>query len=103
MYQIISMSGDILAETDSPVYSKYNTKNGAWIPANENDAECVVVGGKCFAIFGKAFFANSEKVVFVKKIDSAEKFNSLTKNFSNENLDIIEISQRLEASKNVSH
>ena len=111
MYQIISMTGKILTETDSPVYTKFNFDNGAWIPANEFDAQCVVVNGERCVIFGQPFSAGADKVVFVKKIDAAEKISKLAQDFSNDNLDIVEaiieldrkisaISQSLEAFKN---
>ena len=111
MYQIISMTGEILAETDSPIYSKFNPASGAWIPANEFDAECVVVNGKRCVIYGKPFAADSQKVVFLKKVDAAEKISKLAQNFSGDTLDIMEaiveldkkfaaLIQSLEASKN---
>ena len=111
MYQIISMTGEILTETNSPIFSKFNPVNGAWILTNENDADCVVVNGKRCIIYGKAFAADSDKVVFVKKIDDAEKFLQDKINFDNDNLDIIEaiiemdkkidaLYQSLEAAKN---
>lgn len=114
MYQIISMTGEILSETDSPIYSKFNPANGAWISANEFDAECVVVNGKRCVLYGKPFAADSEKVVFVKKIDAAQKVQKLSKvttQNSADNLDIMEaiveidrkltaLTQSLEASKN---
>ena len=89
MYQIISMTGEILAETDSPIYSKFNPSSGAWISASEVDAECVVVNGKRCVIYGKPFAAGTEKVVFVKKIDAAEKIKKLSQ-ISADNLDIME-------------
>ena len=94
MYQIISMTGEILAETDSPIFTKFNQKSGAWIPANETDAECVIVNGKRCIIYGKPFAANVDKVAFIKKIDSAKKFQKLEQNaikISDDNLDIIEV------------
>ncbi len=90
MFQIISMTGEILDETDSPIYSKFNPKSGAWIPAIEVDAECVVVDGKHCVIYGKPFAAGTEKVVFIKKIDAAEKISKLAQNFSTDSLDIME-------------
>lgn len=93
MFQIISMTGDILAETDSPNYSKFNPISGAWIPANESDAECVVVDGKRCVIYGKPFAADSDKVVFVKKSDSAKIISELVQDsqkISADNLDIME-------------
>ena len=104
MYQIISMAGEILSETDSPVYSKFNSASGAWISANENDAECVVVDGKRCGIYGKPFAANSEKVVFVKKIDGAEKIQKLSQDtvqISADNLDIMEAIVDLDRKQNI--
>ena len=83
MFQIISMTGEILAETDSPIYSKFNPKSGAWIPASEVD-------GKRCVIYGKPFAAGTEKVVFIKKIDAAEKISKLAQNLSADSLDIME-------------
>ena len=111
MFQIISMTGEILAETDSPVYTKFNFDSKTWVPANEFDAQCVVVNSKRYIIFGQSFAAGADKVVFVKKIDAAEKISKLAQDFSSDNLDIIEaiieldrkisaISQSLEAFKN---
>ena len=106
MYQIISMTGEILAETDSPIYSKFNPASGAWVSANEFDAECVVVNGKRCVIYGKPFAADSQKVVFVKKVDAAGKISKIAQ-ISADNLDIMEAIveldrkiQSLEASKN---
>ena len=92
MYQIISMTGEILAETDSPIFTKFNQKSGAWIPANETDAECVIVNGKRCIIYGKPFAANVDKVVFIKKID----FEVVVEL----NQKIIELEKRLEGAEN---
>ncbi len=78
MYQIISMTGEILSETDSLIYSKFNPENNSWISASEKDAECVIVKDRRCSIFGKSC-TDSEKIVFVKKIDGAEKISKLAK------------------------
>lgn len=104
MYQIISMSGEILAETDSPIYSKFNAASGAWVPAAENDAECVVVNGKRCVIYGKPFAADSEKVVFVKKIDGAGKIQKISQETlqnAADNLDIMEAIVELDRKQNI--
>lgn len=115
MYQIISTTGKILAETDSPIYVKFNPQNGTWIPATENDAEYVVVNGERFRILGKKSADKNNKVAFIKKIDGAKKFQKLEQNNAQnltDILDIIEaivdidnrltqISNRLEALRNV--
>lgn len=93
MYQIISMTGEILSETDSPVYSKFNPENKSWISASEFDADCVVVDGKRCVLYGKTFVANSAKVVFVKKIDATPKIKKIaadTAQISIDTLDVIE-------------
>jgi len=95
------MTGEILNETDSPIYSKFNPESGAWILTNENDAECVVVNGKRCVIYGKPFAANSDKVVFIKKIDAAEKFSQDKIKISNDNLDIIEAIVELDRRQNI--
>lgn len=81
MFQIISMTGEILAETDSPIYTKFNPDSGAWIPASEVDAECVVVDGKRCVVYGKPFAAGTEKVVFIKKLTPQKKFLNSRKIF----------------------
>lgn len=104
MYQIISMTGEILSETDSPIYSKFNPASGAWISTNENDAECVVVDGKRCVIYGKPFATDSEKVVFIKKVDGAEKIQKLlqdTIQISADNLDIMEAIVELDRKQNI--
>lgn len=104
MYQIISMTGDILTETDSPNYSKFNAESGAWIPATETDAECVVVNGKRCVIYGKPFAANSDKVVFVKKVDAANKISKIAQDsvqISADNLDIMEAIVELDKKQNI--
>ena len=104
MYQIISISGDIIAETDSPTYTKFNPISQTWIPANDDDAECVVAGGKKFTIYGKPFNGDSRQIVFIKKIDTADKISYLQHKFNLDNLDIIEaiiqLDKRLEALEN---
>ena len=89
------MNGEILSETDSPIYSKFNPDSGAWISASEIDAECVVVNGKRCSIFGKSC-AGSE-IVFVRKIDAADKL----KKVSADNLDIIKAVMELDKKQNI--
>lgn len=95
MYQIISMTGEILAETDSPHYVKLNSESGAWISANESDAESVVVGGKRFCIYGEPFLANADDVVFVKKIDGAAKIQKLAQKSEENSADILDVIESL--------
>ena len=89
------MTGKILTETDSPIYSKFNPDSGAWISASEIEAECIVVNGKRCSIFGKSC-ADSE-IVFVRKVDAANQF----KKVSAENLDIIKAIIELERKQNI--
>lgn len=105
MYQIISLTnGEILSETDSPIYSKINPDSGVWIPATEFDAECVVVNGKRCLIYGKPFAAGTEKVVFIKKVDGAEKISKRAQDslkISADTLDVMEAIIELDRKQNI--
>ena len=105
MYQIISLTnGEILSETDSPIYSKINPDSGAWIPATKLDAECVVVNGELCSICGKISAAENQKVVFIKKVDSAKKISKLAQISSQnsaDNLDLMDAVIELDRKQNI--
>lgn len=91
MYQIISMVGEVLQETDAPHYVKLNSRTNTWVLSGEKDAEGVVINGKRYSIFGKNILGGSEKIVFVKKIDGAAKVQTLEKQTEQNSSDILDV------------
>lgn len=70
MYTILQ-NGELLAFCDKPRYVRIKEESGAWVEAEEKDAEAIAINGELYNLIGKNTVADAPQVV-VKNGDAAE-------------------------------
>lgn len=76
MYELINTVTGEKVNVENPRYVKKNQR-GIWVKCQEQDAQCIAVGGVRYSIFDKIQIEDAPEVLIIKEVDSGEQLQNL--------------------------